>query len=78
MLLRFLLTRYDTTTDVIVSVSEHEIVLSQWSYDPSITQLSVCYLLSRLYANCLLATLNARLVISVDNTWNPTSALQGE
>ncbi|KAF8549058.1 hypothetical protein OG21DRAFT_1515598 [Imleria badia] len=64
MLLRFLLAQYDTTTDVIVSVSEHEIVLSQWQFSPSIAQLSVCYGLSMLYANCLLATLNARLVIS--------------
>ncbi|KAF9230833.1 hypothetical protein BU15DRAFT_83133 [Melanogaster broomeanus] len=34
----------------------------------SAPQLSVFYSISRLYANCLLATLNARLVISKDST----------
>jgi len=35
---------------------------------PSVVQLSVFYSISRLYANCLLATLNARLIISRDST----------
>ncbi|KAF9230832.1 hypothetical protein BU15DRAFT_83132 [Melanogaster broomeanus] len=34
----------------------------------STLQFSVFYSISRLYANCLLATLNARLVISKDST----------
>ncbi|KAF8839099.1 hypothetical protein BDN67DRAFT_799552 [Paxillus ammoniavirescens] len=35
---------------------------------PSVVQLSVFYSISRLYANCLFATLNARLIISRDST----------
>ncbi|KAF8839114.1 hypothetical protein BDN67DRAFT_801646 [Paxillus ammoniavirescens] len=39
-----------------------------WIPSTSDLQLSVFYSISRLYANCLLATLNARLVVSKDST----------
>ncbi|KAF8549060.1 hypothetical protein OG21DRAFT_641712 [Imleria badia] len=67
MALRFVIYNYDLTTDVVVSVSNQEIVLSQWPYSASISQLFVSYSMTRLYANCVLASLNARLVISRDN-----------
>ncbi|KAF9243152.1 hypothetical protein BU15DRAFT_72346 [Melanogaster broomeanus] len=43
-----------------------QFLLSWFGHD--VDQLSVFYSISRLYANCLLATLNARLVISKDST----------
>ncbi|KAF8551804.1 hypothetical protein OG21DRAFT_1486675 [Imleria badia] len=68
MSLRFLLYNYDKSTDVVVSMSKQEIIMTQWPYGISLAQLIISYVMTRLYANCLLASLNARLVISVDNT----------
>ncbi|KAF8549055.1 hypothetical protein OG21DRAFT_1488853 [Imleria badia] len=68
MALRMLLFNYDPTSDVVVSMSKQEIVVSKWPFPVSLAQLIVCYALTRLYANCLLASLNARLVISGDNS----------
>jgi hypothetical protein len=67
MLLLFILSRYGQVVQGLVEASDGVTVatLSETVY---VAQLSVFYSISRLYANCLLATLNARLVISKDST----------
>jgi len=65
MLLQFLLSQLDRTQG-LPSYSEDGGLLI---INPggSTVQLSIFYSISSLYANCLLATLNARLVISKDS-----------
>ncbi|KAF8839117.1 hypothetical protein BDN67DRAFT_970635, partial [Paxillus ammoniavirescens] len=66
MLLLFLLSWSDQMRGTSsISDSEDD---GLWIPSTSGLQLSVFYSVSRLYANCLLATLNARLVISKDST----------
>ncbi|KAF9228405.1 hypothetical protein BS17DRAFT_336582 [Gyrodon lividus] len=66
VLLQFLLSRLDGThgIDDIFEINDGSIILNPGG---SVAQLSIFYSISRLYANCLLATLNARLVISKDS-----------
>ncbi|KIJ18745.1 hypothetical protein PAXINDRAFT_97488 [Paxillus involutus ATCC 200175] len=64
MLLQFLLSWSDQLRG-FYTVSEYD---GLWVPNTRGLQLSVFYSISRLYANCLLATLNARLVISKDST----------
>ncbi|KAF9243155.1 hypothetical protein BU15DRAFT_72348 [Melanogaster broomeanus] len=64
MLLQFLLSRFGHDFQGFIKSNG----VTYDSGGGSLAQLSVFYSISRLYANCLLATLNARLVISKDST----------
>ncbi|KIJ15532.1 hypothetical protein PAXINDRAFT_169006 [Paxillus involutus ATCC 200175] len=63
MLLLFLLSWYDQAQ--VGSVFKYD---GLWIPNTNGLQLSIFYSISRLYANCLLATLNARLVMFKDST----------
>ncbi|KIJ15519.1 hypothetical protein PAXINDRAFT_168996 [Paxillus involutus ATCC 200175] len=67
MLLQFILSLLDRATAVNDSSEYYN---GLWFVNPGskVLQLSIFYSIPRLYANCLLATLNARLVISKDST----------